>query len=313
MKTLLTRLASSVILLLVLSTSIFAADSIKGIYISQTTLEDTKLFTYIVENAKATGINTFVVDMDIPSKRYQKNIALLKENGIKYVARVVMFPGGGTHDQITNKEYWKKKYKLVQAAIGYGAQAIQLDYIRYNTKSGSSPEHSKNVLKVLTWFKEQLADQKVPLEIDVFGIASYGEEKHIGQNIPLFDETVDMICPMVYPSHYTPFKQHAATPYETVYDSLIAIEDQFKDKKMTAKLVPYIELSNYHYLLSHTKKVAYIQAQLKAVKDADADGWYAWSPNNYYDILFEVLKNKDPKPAVAENDEAKPETTKSTT
>lgn len=299
MSKIITRLASSFLLSVFLMCSAAHADAVKGIYISQTTLENTQLIKYLVDNAKKTGINTFVVDMDIPSKLYQKNIKLVTDNNINYVARIVMFPGGGTHQQITSEQYWKRKYKLVTAAVGYGAKGIQLDYIRYNTHSGSSPEHAKNVDKIVRWYRDQLAELKIPLQIDVFGISSFGEEPHIGQNIRLLSQSVDTICPMVYPSHYTPFREHFSTPYETVYDSLVSIQNQF-DKKMSAKLVPYIELSNYHYPLSRTKKIAYIQAQLKAVKDAGADGWYAWSPNNYYDVLFEVLEtnpgNSNPSP-----------------
>lgn len=261
---------------------------VKGIYISQTTLEDTDYFNYLIKNAKSVGINTFVIDLDIPSKRYQKNIAFLKQNNIRYIARIVMFPGGGTEQQITSEAYWKRKYKLVTAAINYGANEIQLDYIRYNTKSGSSPEHSKNIIKIIAWYKKQLADKNIPLQIDVFGISSYGEETHIGQNIVSMSKTIDALCPMVYPSHYVPFKEHAATPYKTVYDSLNSIKDQFPNK-MPIKLVPYIELSNYHYMLSHSKRLDYIDAQIKAAQDAGADGWYAWSANNRYDILFELM------------------------
>lgn len=266
------------------------AGLVKGIYISQETLENTALIKDIISNAKEVGIDTFIVDLELLGKRYERNIALLKENNIHYVARITMFPGGGTAEQIASEAYWKKKYRLVEAAINYGAQEIQLDYIRYNTRSGSSKEHSKDVYKIIHWFKEQLASKNIPLQIDVFGISSYGEETHIGQNIPLFAETVDTICPMVYPSHYQPFKQHADTPYKTVYDSLTSIQDQF-DAKVPVRLIAYIELSNYHYPLSHSKKIAYIQAQLKAVKDAGIEGWYAWSPSNYYDLLFEVLKS----------------------
>jgi hypothetical protein len=272
------------------------ASSIKGIYITQSTMENTQLINKIIANAKKVGIDTFVVDLELPGKLYAKNVALLKENDIRYVTRIEMFPGGGTHKQITDESYWKRKYKLIQTAIAYGAQEIQLDYIRYNTRSGSSPEHSKNIYKIVRWYKEQLASQNIPLQMDVFGISSYGEEPHIGQNIPMMSQTVDTLCPMVYPSHYTPFKEHMATPYETVYDSLTNIKHMFK-KEMPIKLVAYIELSNYHYPLSHNKKMNYIRAQLKAVHDSKADGWYAWSAHNQYDTLFEVLGSDASTPA----------------
>lgn len=263
---------------------------VKGIYVTQWTLENTQYFNYLIKNAKASGIDTFVVDLEKPSKRYKTNIALLHENNIKYVARIVMFPDGGTPEQVRNPDYWQRKYALVKQAIDWGAKEIQLDYIRYNTKQPASPQNAKDIQKIISWYKNKLAQQNIPLQIDVFGIASFGESKHIGQNIKLFSENVDAICPMVYPSHYEPFAKHYATPYETVYDSLTAIQDQF-DNQMPIKMYAYIELSNYHYPMTREKKLAYIRAQLRAVEHADADGWYAWSPHNRYDNLFYVLQN----------------------
>lgn len=262
---------------------------VRGIYVTQSSLEDTSFINYLIQNAKNTGINTFVIDLDKPSHRYAQNIELVKKSGIVYVARIVMFPGGGTTEQIDSSAYWQRKYSLVKAAVAYGASQIQLDYIRYNTHRSASPEHAQNIHKIISWYKQQLASQNIPLQVDVFGISSFGPENHIGQNLQLFSNTVDVLCPMVYPSHYVPFREHFNTPYDTVYDSLTSIKDQFNNK-MPVKLIPYIELSNYHYPLSQTKKIAYIQAQLKAVKDAGVDGWYAWSPNNIYETLFKVLE-----------------------
>lgn len=265
------------------------APSIKGIYLTQWTLENTHTLNYLIKHAKAAGIDTFVIDMEIPSKRYRENIALVKENHLRYVARIIMFPDGATAAQIDNKEKWQKKYRLVEQAINWGADQIQLDYIRYNTKQKPSPENAKKVHTVIEWFKTKLEAQHIPLQIDVFGIASYGEAKYIGQNIQLFSQTADAICPMVYPSHYVPFKDHFKQPYETVYNSLKRIKAQL-DKENATQIYAYIELSNYHFPMTHEKTLDYIHAQLKAVSASGANGWYAWSPHNRYDNLFEVLE-----------------------
>jgi hypothetical protein len=95
---------------------------------------------------------------------------------------------------------------------------------------------------------------------------------------------------MVYPSHYEPYLEHATKPYEIIYDSLQALKAQF-DNKPPVKLYAYIELSNYRYPLSGEKRLAYIAAQIKAVKDAGIDGWYAWSAHNQYDYLFRLLED----------------------
>jgi hypothetical protein len=278
---------------LMLSNNICAENAahIKGIYLTQYTLENTAFLQYLIKNAKSAEIDTFVVDLEKPSKRYEKNIALLKENNIKYVARIIMFPDGGTADVIKNPAIWQKKYTLVKQAVDWGASQIQLDYIRYSSKQKASSQNAKDILEIIEWYKNKLSAQNIPLQIDVFGITSFGESKNIGQNLKLFSQSVDAICPMVYPSHYLPFPEHFKRPYETVYHSLTLIKKQFNNQ-VPIKIYAYIELSNYHYPMSRQKTLEYIQAQIKAVKEAAADGWYAWSPHNRYDNLFAVLKNQ---------------------
>lgn len=266
---------------------------VKGIYVTQYMFENTAFLNHLIAGAKKSGINTFVIDLEKPSKRYQQNLALVKDNNIRYVARIIMFPGGGTKNQIENPAVWQKKYALVKQAVDWGANQIQLDYIRYNTKQKPSSDNAKHVLEIISWYKNKLSGQNIPLQIDVFGIASFGESKYIGQNIKLFSQSVDAICPMVYPSHYVPFPEHFKHPYDTVYVSLSHIKKQFGGDHMPIKMYPYIELSNYHFPMSHPQTLAYIKAQIKAANDANADGWYAWSPHNRYDNLFKVLQNQN--------------------
>lgn len=289
----------SAFLFLSFSSLVYAEKLFKGIYITQTTLEDTKKLNYLIDNAKKSGIMAFVVDMDIPSKLYEKNINLLRANNIQYIARVVIFPNGGnSRGEVMSQAHWEKKYRLIKTAIGYGASEIQLDYIRYSPKQKPSQQNAHDIYQIINWYKKKLSEAKIPLQIDVFGISSFGESKYIGQNIRLFSSTIDALCPMVYPSHYRPFAIHFATPFKTIYTSLESIKKQFGaegKKKLPFKLYPYIELSNYHYPLSGDKKLAYIYAQIQAVEAAGADGWFAWSAHNVYDNLFKVLQTKQVK------------------
>lgn len=271
--------------MLALESTAFAT---KGIYLTQYTLENTAYLNYLIRRAKASGIDTFIVDYERPSKKYKNNIGLLKDSGIRYVARIVMFPGGATHDMVSNPAIWQKKYTLVKQAVDMGANEIQLDYIRYNTKQRPSSDNAKRILEVIKWYKNKLASQGIPLQIDVFGETSFGESKWIGQNAKLFSQSIDTLCPMVYPSHYKPFDHHYRNPYETVYGSLTRLKGQFNGN-VPVKIIPYIELSNYHYSMSNSQKIQYIKAQIKAAHDAGADGFYVWSAHNRYDNLFSVL------------------------
>jgi len=294
---------SQIFFLLILSFCFFfntASAMVKGIYITQETMENTNYLKHLIKESCASGINAFIIDMEIPSKRYHMNLDLLKASNIAYIARVIIFPnGGGTREQVASVDYWNKKYALIKTAVEWGAKEIQLDYIRYNTKQRPSHENALNIYKVIQWYKNKLSAQNIPLQIDVFGVASFGESKYIGQNIKLFAQSIDAVCPMVYPSHYFPFRIHATQPYATVYNSLISIKEQF-DNKLPFKLYPYIELTNFHFPFSRTYTLKYIREQIRAAENAGADGFFVWSPHNKYDNLFRVLKSKqDNEPVVS--------------
>lgn len=279
----------TIILTLVMSSATYAR-WIKGIYITQSTLLNRSQLSYLINRSKASGINSFVIDIKSPpSSRYFNNIQLVKQSGLRYVARIVVFPDGGSHWQITSQSYWQQKYHLVQYALNMGANAIQLDYIRYRSSQPASSENAKNIYQVIHWFKNKLAPTGVPLEIDVFGETSFGASRHIGQNLKLFANTVDAMCPMLYPSHFEPYERYAKLPYYTVYSALQALKQQFNNRP-PFKIYAFIELSNYRYRHSPAEKIAYLYDQIKATQDAGANGWYAWSAKNQYNNLFYVLQ-----------------------
>lgn len=261
---------------------------IQGIYITQPVAENRTLFLSIMQQAQAVGINTVVVDVSRQSRVLQRNIQLIPSHGLNFVARIVMFPHGGSHNQITNQNDWEKKFNLAKYAIHLGAQEIQLDYIRYNTAQPPSPENARYIKQVIAWFKQRLAIYQIPLEIAVFGETAYKPSKNIGQNLKLFADQVDVIAPMLYPSHFEPYLYYSNRPYLTVYDALLALRNQF-DGELPIKVYAYIETSNYRYKMSSSQRIHYIRDQIRAVHDAKVDGWYAWSANNKYYYLFKAL------------------------
>lgn len=282
---------SLIFILLSISSAANADGFAKGIYVTQPTLESTKRLRRLIQQSKAAGIDTFVVDYKYKSKRYRRNIKLLKENNIRYVVRIVVFPNGGNASQVQSQKYWIKKYYLAQRAINMGAQAVQLDYIRYSTVTRRSKQNARDIYNVIKFFDERLAPQNIPLQIDVFGVTAFGEESGIGQNIKLFAPLIDTLCPMVYPSHYEPAGYHSRRPYETIMKSLTAIKAQFGGKT-PFKLIPFIEASNYRYRMSRQQKMQYMSEQMRAARDSGSDGWYVWSPENKYNNLFKLLAKK---------------------
>lgn len=271
----------------------------KGIYLSQLTAQNSERVEYLIKNAKETGIDTFIVDYVQPNKSYAQNIQRIKDSGLHYVARIVIFPGGGTRAQVTSASYLAERLARIHEAVALGADEIQLDYIRYKPSQKPSPQNAEDITGVIRFFRNHI-DDSIPLQVDTFGVSSFKPALYIGQNIQLIAPEVDAINPMVYPSHYEPYKFHARQPYETVFSSLEALKQQIPEDA-DVKVHAYIELFNYRYPMSIAQRENYIRAQMKAVADAEADGWYAWSANNRYDILFDVLRKKQQQ-QVATND-----------
>ncbi len=262
---------------------------VKGIYITQSSAQNSRKMNYLIKQARAVGINTFVIDYNYRNSRYARNVTNVKRAGIHYVARIVVYPHGANDWQVKSNAYRDKIWRKIKQAIDYGAQEIQLDYIRYKASRYPSVKNAHDIHKVIQYFHHKLQALGIKLQIDIFGIATLKPSLRIGHNVRLFANSVDAICPMVYPSHYEPFRYHARRPYETVLKSVSALRHELK-KYPQVKIYAYIELFNYRYPMSRKTKIKYILSQIHAARDAGANGWYAWSAGNKYNLLFSILR-----------------------
>jgi hypothetical protein len=262
--------------------------STQGIYLQHYTAMDPKRLEYLIDNSLDVGVDTLVVDLWSPQSKYKKAIERIQERGLKYVPRITMFADGGNHEQVHDRTVWEARWQLAKYALELGAKDIQLDYIRYTSKNSPSPQNALDIREVLRFFKKRINEGGGRLQIDVFGEVGYGPSLHIGQDMSLFAPEIDVVCPMVYPSHYRPYEEHVLQPYETVHSSLLGIQRQMG--KSQVPIVAYIELFNHRFKLSTEERIDYIRAQLRAAREAKAHGWFAWSAGNRYGILFDLLR-----------------------
>jgi hypothetical protein len=260
----------------------------QGIYLQQDTAQDPARLEHLINNALELGINTFVVDLWGRHPAYPAAIERIRSVGIRYVPRVVMFAEGGTHEQIIDQARWLKRWGLMKYALELGAKDVQLDYIRYSSMTKPSAENALHVRNVVQFFKQRVNAAGARLQIDVFGETAHAPSPRIGQDMGLLAAHIDAVCPMVYPSHYKPYPERAQLPYETVFDSLTALRRQLG--KHPVDIYAYIELYNHRNPSTVEERIRYIRAQLRAVKNAHANGWFAWSAGNKYDLLFEILR-----------------------
>jgi hypothetical protein len=264
--------------------------AVRGIYLQQLTAQDPKRLRELIDRSKEVGINTFVVDLWRRAPDYATAVKTIHDAGLRWVPRITMFPDGARPGQIDDRQLLERRWSLVEHALSLGAKDIQLDYIRFSSRNAPSPENAVKVREVLRFFRQRLKERGARLQIDVFGEVSYAPSIRIGQDMGLFAPELDAVCPMLYPSHFEPYKETAKTPYQTVYGAISALERQ--TKRSPLPIYPYIEHFNYRYRMTEEQRAAYFEAQLQAVLTSGAQGFYVWSVGNYYDIVFDVLARR---------------------
>ncbi len=200
-----------------------------------------------------------------------------------------------------------RKYNLdiARELAEMGVDEIQFDYVRFPTfptvVDGEGDQEDSGVIRheVITEFvaeaRTALASYGIILSVDVFGIITWGRPEDIrmtGQRVEDLGEHCDVICPMIYPSHFhKPFRNIAnpgAEPFLMVSETIRRFASMLKDSKTTLRpwiqAFPYgIENFDEHYILD----------QLRAVDSCNSRGWMLWSAGNAYDVAWKALSLLD--------------------
>ena len=120
-------------------------------------------------------------------------------------------------------------------------------------------------------------------------IGSETDAGRVGQDYPSVASVVDVVCPMVYPSHYAAgsfgLDVPDAHPYETIRGALewSVRELQSVDPGRRAVVRPWLQSFTATWVPGH---IPYgekeIREQIRAVYDAGYEEWILWNASNRY-------------------------------
>jgi hypothetical protein len=134
-----------------------------------------------------------------------------------------------------------------------------------------------------------LSAYPVTIAADLYGVMAWGrtiDEAATGQHIPSIAEQVDVVCPMVYPSHYGRGFAGVDRPADHPADFVAAGCRRFKELAAgRAAIRPWLQAFPYgvkHY--DHH----YVLAQVQGALSAGADGWCLWNPSGRYDVALDA-------------------------
>jgi len=182
-----------------------------------------------------------------------------------------------------------------------GVDEVQLDYVRFPTNGwigdwqGDLASTAARRQAVIGEFLAALADTLAPLgtkiSADVYGIAAWQRVEDLavtGQHVPTFAEHVDFICPMIYPSHFSPgfegWENPAAEPEHFVAEGVRRFVALAADG---AAIRPWLQAFPWRV---ENYDGTYVTRQIGAADAAGGAGWCLWNPAGRYAIACAGLR-----------------------
>jgi hypothetical protein len=189
---------------------------------------------------------------------------------------------------------WRYAAALACEAVELGFSEIQFDYVRFPDDKRLVSEatfplargrlRAQVIREQLLTTRARLKPLGVPVTADVFGLtATDTTDMGIGQKWEQFINTVDVVLPMMYPSHYNPgsygIGNPNAHPYETIAHGLKDAHHRSAGIPGAATLRPWYQdftLGPPHYTATE------VRAQIEAGYANGVQGWVLWNPRSEY-------------------------------
>jgi hypothetical protein len=189
-----------------------------------------------------------------------------------------------------DKRVWDYNVSIAEVAARAGFDEIQFDYVRFPTDGDmdaivypgkTSTPPGWVIAEFLHYASKRLKPLGVRVSADVFGLSAT-RDLGIGQIPRRLGRYLDVIYPMVYPSHYGPgeygLEEPNAQPGDTVEWSLADFRRELKAGRSKAHLVPWLQDFSY----GREYGLAEVREQIEAARLMGARGYLLWNPSGVY-------------------------------
>lgn len=185
------------------------------------------------------------------------------------------------------------QYDYVRFAEGFETFGDGLSYSRGEFENKPMDEGDKRV-SAITGFvrkaRESISAYGLPLAVDVFGYAlQAGRASGIGQDFSEISNEADIMCSMIYPSHWGPYsfdiEKPDLEPYELVKRYLKEEQAVFKDLDHRPQSRPWIQdftaswIGEGNWMVYDADAV---QAQVDAIYESGQREFLIWNATNIY-------------------------------
>jgi hypothetical protein len=207
-----------------------------------------------------------------------------------------------------NKEVWDYNVAVAKEAVKAGFKEIQFDYVRFPEgfeKRADVLKYTKDdrsridaVAQFVKYAREQIEPLGARVSVDIFGYAaSVPAAEGIGQDFVKISENVDVISPMVYPSHYSEgwfgSKIPDAAPFATINGSMIDTNKKLapiESSGLKPIIRPWIQDFTASWIKGYIKYGKHeVEEQIRGLEANGIHEFLLWNANNNYtaDVKYE--------------------------
>lgn len=188
------------------------------------------------------------------------------------------------------KEAWAYLVDVAEDAVDHGFREIQFDYVRFPSDGkisdtvypGKNSDPEDAIAAFLQYARERLELRGAWVSADVFGLTVHVyDDLGIGQKVEKVSRNVDIVSPMIYPSHYSSgtygIQDPNSKPYETITGAMQDAATRLEGTGATVR--PWLQdfsLGGVEYGVDE------VEAQIRAVEDQGYEEWLLWDPSMRY-------------------------------
>ncbi len=265
------------------------ADTADGHVLSRAKIR-ARLDTMIAHNIYP--IARIVVAKDPILARKKLDLAIKRKSDLKPWLDKIGNPWLDPHQRAV----WQYAVDLANEAYDLGFSEVQLDYVRFPDEKRLATEavyplakgrtRDEVIREQLGFVRDQLKPRGMRVTADVFGFTGTDTtEMGIGQRWEMFVDQVDVVLPMVYPSHFPRNSYGIAHPNAHPYETLDhAFKDMISRSAPIAKPALIIPWYQDFTLGPPRYHAAEIRAQMKAGYDNGLQSWILWNPKSNYTL-----------------------------
>jgi hypothetical protein len=208
----------------------------------------------------------------------EQDMVIQTAEGEKFVGRYAGFTN------FANDEVTDYLVDVAEEAAALGVDHILWDYIRKPdgpveqfSFPGLEGTPEEAIVEFTRLADERLAPYGVQHGASVYGVSA-DRPWEVSQDIPGMAEHLDYVSPMIYPSHWAAGEYGVDNPLLQPGDMVDATLRIWLEvtEGTRARVLPWLEDSNYPVSLGHPDRAQYVREQIQAAYDLGLREWLLW-------------------------------------